>query len=150
MLWGIFCIIAALAFANAGEATRQTTIVLINAVGSLLYGPILAAFIIGMVSKNISSFEVKVGVLSGIILNVVLWQMTTISWLWWNFTGFVTSIMVSSLLSVIWIPGRTQRLDSELVQSGWSSLRNWKTSYTMIAIYFFLIIVVTYFIQTTA
>jgi SSS family transporter len=51
LFWGVFCIAAALIFAQVEEATRQTTLVLINAVGSLLYGPILAAFLLGIMTK---------------------------------------------------------------------------------------------------
>ena len=36
LLWGAFCGMVAIAFVHTGEATRQTTLVLINAVGSLL------------------------------------------------------------------------------------------------------------------
>lgn len=100
-LWGIFLVAAALVFASFGKATRQTTIVLTNAVGSLLYGPILAAFLMGMFFKRIGPRSVKIGVIAGILINVYLWIFTPISWLWWNFTGFVGSITTALLVSII-------------------------------------------------
>lgn len=90
-LWGLFCIAAALAFANFGESTRQTTIVLINAVGSLLYGPILAAFLLGILTKRVAAKAVSIGVIAGILANVAVWQLTNVSWLWWNVIGFVVA-----------------------------------------------------------
>jgi Na+/proline symporter len=94
-IWGVFCIVAALVFAHSAEATRQTTIVLINAVGSLLYGPILAAFLIGISTRAISGFQVKTGIAFGIAVNVVLWRLTDVSWLWWNFAGFLVTALVA-------------------------------------------------------
>jgi Na+/proline symporter len=95
VFWGCFCIVAALSFAHAAEATRQTTIVLINAVGSLLYGPILAAFFVGMTTRSMAAIEIKTGVIIGIIANVFLWRLTDISWLWWNFIGFAVTLAIA-------------------------------------------------------
>lgn len=92
--WGVFCIVAALAFAASGEAVRQTTIVLINAVGSLLYGPILAVFLLGILT-TVRPAHVKTGVIAGIAVNVSIWRFTDVSWLWWNVTGFVVTATVA-------------------------------------------------------
>jgi SSS family transporter len=151
--WGIFCVLAALVFATAGEATRQTTIVLINAVGSLLYGPILAAFVIGITSKLVKGFHIKAGVILGIAVNLVLWQLTSISWLWWNVAGFLVAVFVSTSLSYIelWIDRKAVKFiyqgdeDSEIVHE-----RKWTFVYFSIIFYFFLIIFVSYIIQATA
>lgn len=95
LFWGAFCILAALGFAAATESARATTIVLINAVGSLLYGPILAAFFIAVATKTVTAFEVKIGVLIGILTDVLLWRLTEISWLWWNAAGFFVAVLVT-------------------------------------------------------
>lgn len=97
--WGLFCVGFALLFAATPEATRQTTIVLINAIGSLLYGPILATFILGMMTRWAAPRSTKIGVLTGVALNLALWQWTPVSWLWWNFTGFAATFTVAALLS---------------------------------------------------
>ncbi|MFQ6092791.1 MAG: sodium/solute symporter [bacterium] len=146
--WGVFCASAALVFIHAGEATRQTTIVLINAVGSLLYGPILAAFILGMLTRSITSLYMKVGVLSGIAANVALWQLTEVSWLWWNLAGFGTSVAVASLLSILCVPRVVRMFQARRLQPGQSLPENWKASYVSVITYFFLIILVAYVIQT--
>ncbi len=92
--WGVFCVLAAMLFAGSGDAMRQTTIVLINAVGSLLYGPILAVFVLGIVTA-VRPVHVKMGVLAGLVVNVLLWQFTGVSWLWWNATGFLAAVLVA-------------------------------------------------------
>jgi SSS family transporter len=145
--WGLFCIVAALAFAGVGESTRQTTIVLINAVGSLLYGPILAAFVLGMISRNIFSFDIKVGVVAGIIVNVFIWQLTDVSWLWWNLTGFAASVSTAWILSRLTIVQPVKLIKSGLTMTGESYRKNWSGSYMLIVAYFFVIILATYLIQ---
>jgi hypothetical protein len=142
-----------LVFATTGEATRQTTIVLINAVGSLLYGPILAAFVIGITSKLVKGFHIKAGVILGIAVNLVLWQLTSISWLWWNVAGFLVAVLVSTSLSYIelWIDRKAVKFiyqgdeDSKIVYE-----RKWTFVYFSVILYFFSIIFVSYIIQAMA
>ncbi|MFQ6674026.1 MAG: sodium/solute symporter, partial [Fidelibacterota bacterium] len=139
LFWGIFCIVAALAFGTAGEATRQTTIVLINAVGSLLYGPILAAFLLGMATRRIGAADIKAGILTGIVSNVLIWQLTSVSWLWWNFAGFGVALITSVVLSSF-----RPTAESEHLKPKW----RWRRSYSLIVLYFLLIIFISYLIQT--
>jgi len=89
LLWGGFCVSTAILFLNIEGASRQTTLVLINAVGSVLYGPVLAAFLLGILVRRVTAKTVILSVAAGVICNVGLWRFTDISWLWWNFTGFV-------------------------------------------------------------
>jgi SSS family solute:Na+ symporter len=100
-LWGLFCILASLAFLSFGESTRKTTIVLINAVGSLLYGPILAAFLLGILTRKANARAVLIGVVMGIASNVLVWQLTSISWLWWNVVGFVATVGGALLVTAV-------------------------------------------------
>jgi SSS family solute:Na+ symporter len=150
VFWGAFCILAALAFAEVGESTRQTTIVLINAVGSLLYGPILAAFVIGMMSRRVSAAQIKAGIVIGIIANLLLWQTTDISWLWWNLAGFLVTICVSGILSRSGATPRLQLLKKGLLFSDTSVRYNRIRAYGLIVFYFFAIIIVSYLIQSAA
>lgn len=150
--WGIFCVAAALVFANVGESTRQTTIVLINAVGSLLYGPILAAFLLGMLTRLATPRAVKLGVLTGIFVNLVLWIFTPISWLWWNLTGFAVAAVVSLLLS-FGQRAKLQLIISTLIfspdQEEKSSI-DWPLIYRLVSLYFLLIVLICYLIQKIA
>jgi SSS family transporter len=148
VVWGVFCIVAALTFSGFGESTRQTTIVLINAVGSLLYGPILAAFLLGILSREIGATNVKFGVVIGIAGNLLLWQLTEISWLWWNLAGFLVTLIVAYLLSIFGMVGGFKLLDSDLLYSGNKSQRGWRLSNSIVALYFFAIIAVTWLIQS--
>lgn len=147
LFWGAFVVVAALAFAGIGEATRQTTIVLINAIGSLLYGPILAAFVMGMATRLATASTIKIGVILGIAANILLWQLTSISWLWWNLAGFLVSVLVTYGLSLVWAPSTVLFLRAGLVHSERSLHDSWKPSYYIVVVYFFIIIAIAYLIQ---
>ncbi|MFQ6675389.1 MAG: sodium/solute symporter [Fidelibacterota bacterium] len=147
LFWGIFCVTAALAFGYAGEATRHTTIVLINAVGSLLYGPILAAFLLGMTTLRISPAHIKPGIMAGITANVLLWQFSSLSWMWWNLAGFLVAVAVSAGLSYLReSPGATL-LKTGRLYSNLGIRRHWNDSYSLVVVYFFAIIAVAWLIQ---
>lgn len=98
LLWGAFCVSTAIVFLNFEGASRQTTLVLINAVGSVLYGPILAAFLLGILSRRVKSEDVLLSLTAGIVCNVCLWLFTDISWLWWNLTGCLIPFLSACLL----------------------------------------------------
>jgi Na+/proline symporter len=150
LFWGIFCVAAALAFAYFSEATRQTTIVLINAVGSLLYGPILAAFILGLVTRSVSARSVNIAVGIGVLLNLYLWLSTEISWLWWSCLGFLGTAATAYLVSA-YESFRRERAPSgeELKVEKVSMDYGWQAVYMLVGIYFFLIILLCYLIQKT-
>jgi SSS family solute:Na+ symporter len=146
--WGIFCVTAALIFYELGEATRQTTIVLINAVGSMLYGPILAAFLMGMLTRIVSAPAIKLGILAGIFVNILLWLYTEISWLWWNVTGFLMSAIVALLISVFLRINVIQVPTSTLQENPAADTeRKWFIIYLSLVGYFFLIILISYVLQ---
>jgi SSS family transporter len=148
LFWGIFCISAALLFSQVAEATRQTTIVLINAVGSLLYGPILAAFLLGMTTEWARPRAVKVGVLAGIAANILLWLLTPVSWLWWNVLGF--AVAVSSALVVTVLGRFPSDLSVSFVRpstEGERAASLWRTVYVLVFLYCLLIILICYGIE---
>lgn len=147
-LWGIFCVVVALLFAGFGEATRHTTIVLINAVGSMLYGPILAAFLIGMFTKRIGAKSLKVGIFAGIGVNIILLKATAISWLWWNLTGFLGTVLAAFLTATYF--GLHQRDVPHTTIAKYvddPSRLNWRRIYKYVVVYFFVIILVCFLIE---
>ena len=98
VLWGIITTLFAIIFAGSSE----TVVELVNKIGSLLYGPICAVFIIGMITKKkIHQFAIIGGFITGILINVFIWQfLPSVSWMWWNATGFIAAIVVPIIFSV--------------------------------------------------
>ncbi|NIM18681.1 MAG: sodium/solute symporter [Candidatus Latescibacteria bacterium] len=148
VFWGAFCVLVALNFAHAAEATRQTTIVLINAVGSLLYGPVLAAFFIGMATRSVSPIQVKVGVITGIIVNIGLWRLTDISWLWWNFIGFMVVFVIAVGLHSLRAFWGSYRRGVVLFRPSFGYAGRIESTYVSVIMFFFLIILFSYLIQS--
>ena len=148
LCWGIFCVVAALAFNWSAEATRQTTIVLINAVGSMLYGPILAAFLLGMLTRRFTGPAVTVGIAVGIVSNLILWLLTDISWLWWNFNGFMITTAVSFAATSV-IGRRAPDPGTSLVRCGTEGMqfRGWLLVYALLICYFFLLMAICHLLQ---
>ena len=136
LLWGIFCIGFALLFAASPEATRQTTIVLINAIGSLLYGPILATFILGMMTRWAAPRSTKIGVWVGVGLNLALWQWTSLSWLWWNLTGFLSTLAVAALCA----PWDKTPHSVDCLQPLEPTRLHWPRIYAYVVLYFLFIV----------
>ncbi len=143
--WGGVCVAAACAFAELGKE-GQTTIELINAVVSLLFGPILAAFALGMMTRWASASAVKMGMVAGIITNLLVWQFTEVSWLWWSGVGFFSSGAVAALVSFL----APEHLYSSADRVKYSSSRGWRLVYLACLGYFFVIVGVCYFLEDVA
>ena len=143
ILWGVFAIGVALLMSEATQAARQTTIVLINAVGSMLYGPILAAFLLGMLSKRITATGIKKGILAGIAGNLLLWIFTSVSWMWWNVSGFMVTILTAMTVGLVSsVEGKSFSSEKEKIDG-----RKWRPVYSLIVLYFFSIIAVSWWLQ---
>ena len=148
VFWGLFCIGAALLLNEEGQATRQTTIVLINAVGSMLYGPILAVFLVGMFSKRAGSAAVKIGLLTGIAANLILWIFTSVSWMWWNVSGFITAAGVAYLFSRLGFSLKQPLVQSDLEQiKAEPAQKKWILVYALTVLYFFVIVGVSWWLE---
>lgn len=148
LFWGLFCVSVALLFYEISEAASQTTIVWINAIGSTLYGPILAAFLTGMFVKKMRAGSIKIGIISGILVNLLVLFFTPVSWLWWNVIGFIVTIGAAFLMEKF-VLSRMTRLAFVLPQivTERHSSGYWGRLYWVITAYFFLILIVSLIIE---
>lgn len=67
VFWGSVCILAAYLFGNS----QSTVIELINAISSLFFGPILAAFIIAIFFKKVNHIGMNVAIIISVAVNLV-------------------------------------------------------------------------------
>ncbi len=151
VLWGALTIGIALLLAETTRAARQTTIVLINAVGSMLYGPILAAFLLGMWTKRIRAQAVKLGITAGIAGNVLLWLFTSVSWMWWNVSGFLVAVLTTLIVSAVSVGWPQTGVTEQQEENALSLLTETTGSllvYGLVILYFFLIVAIAYLIQS--
>jgi SSS family solute:Na+ symporter len=89
--WGVFAMAAAVWFSGWGE----TTIEIVNRVGSALYGPVLAVFLMAWRSRRADGRSAVAGAFAGLACNLVLARFTPgVSWLWWNVFGCGVALAV--------------------------------------------------------
>lgn len=96
MAWGVFAVVAGLVLARTGQGVLD----LINRVGSLFYGPVLAVFILGVGSARATGRSALTGLVFGLAVNaaVAVWA-PFVSWLWWNPIGFVAALVPALLVA---------------------------------------------------
>ena len=121
----------------------ETVIESINKIGSAFFGPILAAFIVGVLSKKATAGSITAGILAGVGFNLFLWlTLRGVYWMWWNLTGFLVAVGVSSIVSLF--GPSTQSKDISQYVLRWSDLlkeeRRWWPVYAVLVLYFFLML----------
>ncbi|WP_400076529.1 sodium:solute symporter family transporter [Winogradskyella sp. R77965] len=67
VFWGAVCILAAYLFGNS----ESTVIELINAISSLFYGPILAAFVIAIFLKKVNHIGMNAAIIIAVVVNLI-------------------------------------------------------------------------------
>ncbi|PKH33618.1 sodium:solute symporter [Shewanella sp. ALD9] len=96
LVWGVVTLVLSLYAGNIAP----TIIEAINKVGSLFYGPILAVFLIAVISKLCCALHVNIGLITGVLFNLLISVLLPdIFWFWWNFIGFVVTSVVALLAS---------------------------------------------------
>jgi SSS family solute:Na+ symporter len=92
MLWGTVTLIMAFFVGDIAPTVLEA----INKVGSLANGPILAVFVLGILSAGVNGTQAVSGLLCGVAFNAMCWLWwPNISWLWWNVLGFVIAILIA-------------------------------------------------------
>lgn len=98
LFWGLVCL--GLAF-FAGNI-EGTVIEVINKVSSVFYGPILAAFILAILTKNTHALGANIGIVVGVLFNMYLWlYVPEIFWFWWNAIGCLVTMVVAMVVSLV-------------------------------------------------
>jgi len=93
--WGVAATAAAWFFSRSGE----TSIELVNRVGSALYGPVLAVFVLAWRSRRADGWSVVAGAVAGLLANLALAAWAPgVSWLWWNVVGCLVTLVVGVIL----------------------------------------------------
>jgi SSS family solute:Na+ symporter len=125
LAWGVFCI----GFAFRVGSISPTVLESINKIGSAFYGPIFAVFLMGIVTRRARPIGALVGIVAGVGLNLSLWfYAPSVSWLWWNAFGFITTTAVILLL------GR-EAAEAEPGFEVPEEKRIWKVSYVALVLY---------------
>lgn len=96
IFWGLFALLTAFYV----DDIASTVIVAVNKVGSLINGPILGVFMLGLFTKSTTGVGARWGFVAGLLINAALWKWAPdVSWLWWNVIGLGATILVGITLS---------------------------------------------------
>ncbi|MDD3118782.1 MAG: sodium:solute symporter [Victivallales bacterium] len=147
LFWGTVCTTAAFFVADISGSIIES----INKIGSLLYGPILAVFLLGILTRKANGIGATTGLLTGFAANAGLWLFApAINWMWWNVAGCLITFGSGYLLSMA--AGKTPsaaELDL-LTFRGFAAAnatqRKWLRNCLYLSAYTFFIILVCYLI----
>jgi len=137
--WGVLIT----GFAFLVGRISSTIIESINKIGSAFYGPILAAFLVGVLSRKANARGVLSGILAGVGLNLVLWLgFPGIHWMWWNCFGCLTTAFVGLLGSRLCTSPPSEGIDSYVLRRSGilKAERRWFPAYLSLIVYFFLML----------
>jgi SSS family transporter len=134
--WGVVCLTFSFYVGNVS----QTIIESVNKIGSLINGPLLAVFLMGMLSHRVNGQGALLGLVAGFSGNLWFWRYApNISWLWWNVIGFFLAYAVGYVMSLVFPAPAAARLSGtlyrrdELQRS--APRRNWRPHYVILALY---------------
>ncbi len=98
IFWGLVCLF----FAFLAGNIEGTVIEVINKISSVFYGPILAVFILAILTKRTHALGANIGIIVGVALNGYLWlYVPEIFWFWWNAIGCIVTLTVGYFASLI-------------------------------------------------
>jgi len=107
LFWGLVCILFAFVVGDISD----TVIEAINKIGSVSYGPILAAFVMAILLKKTNATGTNVGIITGVVFNIYLWKFAPeVFWFWWNAIGFFLTVVVAYATSLIF---KTKKIPSK-------------------------------------
>ena len=152
VFWGSVCLVFSFFVGNVA----QTVIESVNKIGSLINGPLLAVFAMGMLSRRVNGQGAVFGLIIGFICNLWLWKYAPgISWLWWNVSGFIAACVAGYAVGLAFAPPVPGRLAGTLVRRADPALpkgrSRWRYYYLVLAAYgcgiLVLLTIVTFAIQ---
>lgn len=152
VFWGVVCIGSAFLFGGSNSPVIE----IINAIGSVFYGPVLATFVLAIFSKKVSSLGIKTGIILSVLINLIFSKTMqgivgfdpgiSIFWIWLNFTGFTLAVGIAYLVSFI-VPAKLK--DEVLLGRPKFTFKDFlcKESYILFGFFVFIIIICYYLPQ---
>ena len=107
VFWGVVCIASAFLFGGSKNAVIE----IINAIGSVFYGPVLVTFFLAFFSKKVNHIGMNAGIISAVLINLMFSKTIqelfhidlgfNIFWIWLNFTGVIIALVVAYVVSAL-------------------------------------------------
>ncbi|WP_299258215.1 sodium:solute symporter [uncultured Aquimarina sp.] len=133
IFWGVVCLF----FAFFAGNIEGTVIEVINKISSVFYGPILAVFILAILTKRTNAFGANIGIVSGVLCNIYLWLFVPeIFWFWWNAIGCLVTIIIGYGASMIMAGKKEITLETVFYKG--------KKEVALLISYFILIVIIAW------
>ena len=107
VFWGVVCIACAFLFGGS----KSPVIEIINAIGSVFYGPVLVTFLLAFFSKKVNHIGMNAGIIVAVLINLMFSQTIqelfnidlgfNVFWIWLNFTGVIIAFVVAFAVSAM-------------------------------------------------
>jgi len=105
VFWGIVCISFSFLFGNSKSAVIE----IINAIGSVFYGPVLVTFILAIFSKRVNHIGMNTGIILAVVINLIFsntfqrifnyYPGIEVFWIWLNVSGVLISLVIAFIVS---------------------------------------------------
>ena len=137
--WGT----VAISLAFYVDDISNNVLIAINKIGSLINGPILGVFTLGLLTKKINGSSACTGLIFGFSANLYCWLYHDyISWLLWNVIGFLITIKIAFVFNIIFFKKKSPNYtwsNKLLFLEGLNSV--WIRRYIYLLLWFFFILV---------
>jgi len=141
VFWGGLCTVFAFFVSDISDSIIES----INKIGSLINGPVLATFLLAILTKRTTGEGAVAGIIAGFGANLALWQYApNVSWLWWNASGCCITFGLGYAVSLFYPAMGHERLKG-LVLSSESAVmalgeKKWRKYYYSLSGYFAFIL----------
>ncbi|QVY65137.1 sodium/solute symporter [Polaribacter sp. Q13] len=152
VFWGVICIAAAFLFGGSKSAVIE----IINAIGSVFYGPVLVTFFLAFFSKKVNHIGMNAAIISAVLINLIFSKTIqelfhidlgfNIFWIWLNFTGVIIALVVAYTVSAFTRSTEVKRISNFNVSIKKEDFMI-KEVYILVA-FFVFIVVLSYFLPT--
>jgi SSS family solute:Na+ symporter len=104
LAWGVVQLTVAL----TAQGMRQSVLDAGLSVLSLTSGPVLGAFLVGVLTRQVASGAMLIGMITGAAVLCLVWWTGALAWTWYTFIGAAVTGAVAVLLSRL-VPGFRKR-----------------------------------------
>jgi len=152
IFWGVVCIASAFLFGGSKSAVIE----IINAIGSVFYGPVLVTFVLAFFSKKVNHIGMNAGIIIAVLINLIFSKTiqeivgidlgVEIFWIWLNFTGVALALIIAYVVSAF-----TKNVEVKSISKFNISIK--KSDFLIkevyiLGVFFIAILIFSYFIPT--
>jgi SSS family solute:Na+ symporter len=113
LLWGVVQIAVALVLRNKNRSALDLAL----SIASLINGPILGVFLVGVFLRRVSQAPALIGMIVSMAVMLYVYFTTRIAWTWYVFIGSVITVIAAWLASLAFASAPKSRQD-ELAPRG--------------------------------